>query len=293
MEGEHIKGSPFTVTVKLPVEKLGTPIKTITGVSGPWGVAVNQRGEIIVAESTAHCISIFSPTGEKLQSFSSRGSGPGQFNEPTGVAVDGNSNILVMNSCCIQKFTSKGKFITKVGTYGNGPLQFLNAFNISIHPSDKKIFAVDRPNHRIQILNPDLTFYSSFGSHGSGNGQFTYPWDVAFDSAGNVYVSDSNNHCIQVFTAEGQFLKQFGKKGSGRGELNWPSSITIDSDNMVYVTENINHRVSIFTTDGQFLRSFGTMGTGQGQFNEPCGITIDKRGLIYVSDHNNARLQLF
>ena len=69
VEGEHIKGSPFPVTVKLPVQKLGTPIKTIGGVKNPWGVAVNQRGEIIVAESSEHCVSIFSPTGEKLQSF--------------------------------------------------------------------------------------------------------------------------------------------------------------------------------------------------------------------------------
>ena len=78
-------------------------------------MAVNQRGEIIVAECNARCISIFSPTGEKLQSFGSRGSGPGQFNYPCGVAVDGDGNILVMVSYCIQKFTSNGKFITKVG----------------------------------------------------------------------------------------------------------------------------------------------------------------------------------
>ena len=51
VEGEHIKGSPFTVIVKMPVQKLGAPIKTISGLNKPWGVAVNQRGEIVVAES--------------------------------------------------------------------------------------------------------------------------------------------------------------------------------------------------------------------------------------------------
>ena len=43
VEGDHIKGSPFSVTVKLPVKKLGTPVKTIGGVNKPWGVAFNQR----------------------------------------------------------------------------------------------------------------------------------------------------------------------------------------------------------------------------------------------------------
>ena len=41
VEGNHIKGSPFPITV---IKKLGTPIKTISGVKRPWGVAVNQRG---------------------------------------------------------------------------------------------------------------------------------------------------------------------------------------------------------------------------------------------------------
>ena len=44
VEGKDIKGSSFPVTVKLPVKQLGTPIKTITGLETPWGVAVNQRG---------------------------------------------------------------------------------------------------------------------------------------------------------------------------------------------------------------------------------------------------------
>ena len=82
VEGEHIKGSPFPVTVKLPVQKLGTPIKIIGGVKYPWGVAVNKRGEVIVTEAERHCVSIFSPTGEKLRSFGSRGSRHGQFNNP-------------------------------------------------------------------------------------------------------------------------------------------------------------------------------------------------------------------
>ena len=51
------------------IKKLGTPIKTTSGVKRPWGVAVNQRGEIIVGEGYADCISIFSETGEKLRSF--------------------------------------------------------------------------------------------------------------------------------------------------------------------------------------------------------------------------------
>ena len=292
VEGDHIKGSPFPVTVKLPVVKLGTPIKTISKVKGSWCVAVNQKGEVIVSEGRGHCVSIFSPAGEKLRSFGSKGSGHGQFNEPRGVAVDDGGNILVVdgNNNRIQKFTSDGKFITAVGKEGNKPLEFITPIGIAIHPLNKKVYITECGNHRIQIVNSDLTFSSSIGSYGGDNGQFKYPWDMAFDSAGNVYVADGANHRIQVFTAEGEYLRKFGKKGSGDGELNWPSSITIDSDNMVYVTEDTNHRVSVFTCEGKFLTSFGSGGSGPGQFSGPRGIAVDRNGVVYVSDYNNDRL---
>ena len=292
VEGDHIKGSPFPVTV---VKKLGTSIKTISGVNRPWRMAVNQKGEVIVSESNRYCLSIFSPAGEKLRSFGSQGSGHGQFNRPVGVAVDDGGNILVVEEYNhrIQKFTSDWKFITAVGKEGNKPLEFNNPYGIAIHPLNKKVYVADCWNHRIQILNSDLTFSSSFGSRGGDNGQFEYPWDVAFDSKGNVYVADSENHCIQVFTAEGEYLRKFGKKGRGNGELNWPSSIAIDSDNVVYVTEYYNHRISVFTCEGKFLTSFGSEGNGPGQFKSPRGVAVDKNGVVYVSDCGNDRLQYF
>ena len=294
VEGEHIKGSPFTVTVKLPVQKLGTPTKTISGLKNPWGVAVNQRGEIIVAERYEHCISIFSPAGEKLRSFGSKGSGPGQFNEPRGVAVDDDGNLLVTECNRVQKFTPEHKFITSVGSDGSNHLQFNYPLSVVVSPTNKKIAIAEWHNHRVQILNPDLTFHSSIGSEGSGNGEFNWPHDIAFDSAGNMYVADANNNRIQVFNPEGQFLRQFGKRGKGGGELKFPAGISIDSDDTVYVVEFTNNRVSVFTREGKFLTSFGSLGNGPGEFNSPRALTVDKKhGLMYVSDSGNNRVQIF
>ena len=86
--GEEVRGSPFSVAVKTPVDKLGTQIKTIDGVNQPFGVAVNKEGEVIVAESGRRCVSIFSPTGEKVRTLDTRGTAHGEMNDPCGVAVD-------------------------------------------------------------------------------------------------------------------------------------------------------------------------------------------------------------
>ena len=193
----------------------------------------------------------------------------------------------------IQKFTADGKLLTAVGQFGDKHLEFSSPVGVTINHRNRKVYICDRYNHRIQILNADLTFSDNFASSGRGDGQFNYPWDVAFDSTGNVYVADSSGHCIQVFTAEGKFLKKFGKEGSGDGQLDFPSSVCIDSDDLVYVTEHNNHRVSMFTSEGQFLRSFGTKGKEPGQFNRPGRIEVDKDGLVYVSDRDNNHIQIF
>ena len=286
---QHIRGSPFTVVA---LRKLEAPTRTITGLNHPWGVAVDKRGQIIIAEWGGHCISVYS-SEKRIRSFGQQGSAPGQFQDPRDVAVDRAGNILVVDASNhrIQKFTAEGKFVASVGSKGDKPLQFSGPFSVGISPTEK-VYICDWANHRVQILNPDLTFYTSFGSGGSGDGQFNQPYDVAFDSRGNVYVADSGNHCIQVFTEEGRFLRKFGKRGGGDGELNDPVGVAIDSDDVVYVVEYDNHRISLFTSEGHFLRSFGTQGEGPGQFTHPFGIAVDKDGLMYVCDMSNGRLQI-
>ena len=291
--GQFIRGSPFGVTVKSTVEKLGTPIRTIHGVDRPWGVSVNQKGEVVVSEWGTDRVSVFGPGGEKLRSFGTPASGQGHFFDVREVAVDGEGNILVVDSGNhrIQKFTSGGQFLTSVGTEGNGELQF--TFPTGIIVVSGKLYVTDTGNDCVQVLNSDLTFSSTFGKRGDGKGQFYYPTGIACDSAGEVYVADTYNHRIQVFTAEGKFVRMFGRRGQGMGELSSPYGIAIDSGNMVYVSERDNCRVSVFTTKGQFVTSFGRRGKGPGEFMCPRGLTVDDCGVVYVCDKHNNRCDVF
>ena len=291
VEGQHIRGSPFTISAKSPVEKLGTPILTLHGLLKPRGVAINQRGEVIVTEEDGHCVSVFSPIGKKLRSFGSRGTGQGQFESPRGVAVDGKGNILVTDhgNHRIQKFTPKGQFLTVVGTEGEGPLQFEHPSYIAFNAANK-VYVCDYNNYRVQVLNSDLTFSSSFGKRGSGKGQFDRPRGIACDSTGKVYVVDDGNHRVQVFTAEGKLLRMYGR---GKEELSLPEGVAIDSYDMVYVSEYSTNRVSVFTSEGVFVTSFGCHGSGPGQFVYPCGVAVDNSGVVYVCDLNNNRVQIF
>ena len=291
IEEQPIFKSPFTVTV-LP--NFTAPAKVIGDVKSPWGIAVREGGEMVVAESSGHCISIISGNGEK-KSFGTRGLGLGQFNRPEGVAIDTGGNILVADhdNHRIQQLSSTGKHLRTVGTYGSGPLQFSNSIGIAVHPHTGKVYVADTGNHRIQVLNSDLTYSSSFGRKGSNNGEFDHPWDIATDREGNVYVADYCNHRIQVFTVDGVYLRQFGKKGGREGKLKHPASIAIDSGNVMYISEYGNNCISIFSTDGEFIKSFGGQGKDPAQFDSPYGVAVDKKGTLYVSDSDNGRIQIF
>jgi tripartite motif-containing protein 2/3/tripartite motif-containing protein 71 len=286
VEGRHIRGSPFSLTVTSPVEKLGIPILTIGSVEGPLGVAMNRRGEVVVTEWEGHCVSVFSPSGEKLRSFGTRGSNQGEFDSPHGVAVDGEGNILVADrdNHRIQKFSPEGQFLTAVGTKGSEPLQFSYPVEVAFNATNDKIYVADEGDHHIQVLNSDLTFSSTFGKKGGGQGRLNRPCGIACDSTGKVYVADTDNHRVQVFSAEGKFLTMFGSRGHDQGEMDTPVSIAVDTSGMVYVVERNNFRISVFTSDGVVVSSFGKRGKGPGEFSWLSGVAVDNSGIVYVCD---------
>ncbi len=291
-ESQHIRGSPFSVTVRSPVLKFGPPMLTIKDVEGPWAVTVAPSGEVVVASWNKHCVSVFSPSGKKLRSFGSQGSKDKEFTNPRGVAVDAKGNILVVdnNRERLQKFTAKGEFVCAVGSSGSGHLEFTYLRAIAFNRANNKIYVAEGSD-RIQILNSDLTYAGMFGKTGNGNGQFHEPWDVACDSTGKVYVADASNNRIQVFTAGGEFLMVF--RGEGRGKLSFPVAVAVDTSGLIYVSESDNNRVSIFSPVGEYQASFGTIGTGLGQFRRPRGLAIDSSGIVYVCDLANNRIQMF
>ena len=271
-----------------------TPVRTITELNHPWGVAVSDDGHVIVTEFSGNCVTILDNEGKKMKSFGGEGgSGNVQFTGPRGVAITPDNFILVSDmSHSIQKISMDGDSIASGGERGSGPLQFNFPSGIAISPMTGQVYIADRNNHRIQVLNPDLTFSHSFGSKGSANGQFNVPRDIAIDSQGLVYVTDWGNHRIQKFSPNGKFVAQFGSYGCGPGQLNWPCGITIDTagTGLVYVSEFSNHRVSVFTSDGVFVSSFGRYGSNIDQFDRPHGLTFNREGLLYVCDYYNNRL---
>ena len=315
INGENIRGSPFKVVVRssIAVHALQSgPIEIMEDLNYPNAIAIqSDRTRVVTENNTLHRVSFFDSEGGKISSFGGKGSGPGQFLSPNGIAVDAHDNILVVDSGNhrIQKFSKSGEFISQVGHKGSRKLQFKSPIGISVDHVSGKIFVADTHNHRIQVLNEDLSFSHEFGKKGKGNSKFVHPLDISVSVNGNVFVADSGNDRIQVFTTDGRYLRWIGQDGNHHSILDRPRSIAVDCSenivvscshqNRVYVFDKHGYLLTVLGKHGDFSRvshemmSIASRGNGPGEFNLPLGVTIDNGGFVYVIDNGNSRMQMY
>jgi hypothetical protein len=147
-------------------------------------------------------------------------------------------------------------------------------------------YVADRSNTQIDQydVTSGSTFVRSWGSSGSGPGQFTRPQEVTVDSAGNVYVTDRDNGRVQEFTPDGTFIRQFGSSGTGPGQLSQPIDVAIDSQGNVWVADHTNFKLVKFAPDGRFLADYDHVGPGTARRVRPEAVSIAPNGDVYVAD---------
>ena len=273
VNGTQIAGSPFQVFAKIHPTELGEPVTVVKGVGNPWGLALNNKRQLVVAEHAVKRVTVFDKDGKMVQAITHE-----KLLHPAGVAVDEDDNIYVTDNgnSSLFKFSKEGKLMKTVGRKGTRPEEFNDPTCIKLF--NDRLYVCDRKNHRVQILNTELEYVNSFGGYGDRDGRFNIPNDIAQDGAGNLFVTDANNHRVQVFDCNGQFLYAFSRKDAASKQLNVPVGICIGSDQFVNVCDNRNKCISMFTIHGEFATSYGPI-------NSPFGIVVDNDGFVYVCEY--------
>ncbi|MCI0540546.1 MAG: hypothetical protein L0Z50_35550 [Verrucomicrobiales bacterium] len=247
--------------------------------NAPWGVAVDNSGNVYVAETVNHIIRKLRPVGSDWAVTTLAGSpnplgnggsadGTGSaagFSFPRGLAVDNAGNLYVAdaNNNTIRRVTPAGSVTTRAGSAGQigstdgvaAAARFNSPFGVAVD-SATNIYVADTLNHTIRKVTPArvvTTIAGQAGSPGSadgiGNGaRFDFPSSIAVDSGGNVYVADTYNNTIRKLTLVG---------------TNW-----------------------VVTTLGGMPGFYGTAdGSGStARFGNPNGVAVDSAGNIYVAD---------
>ena len=212
----------------------------------PTGVAVDEDGNIYVADKESHRLFKFNSDGKFVKTVGGRGGRTGQFDFPYGIALSKDNKLFVCDcdNHRIQVFDTNLKFISCFGKEGRGEGEFNYPFDLTFDPAGD-VYVTDSNSHRVQVFSQNGTFLRTFGRRGSGLGELFYPYGICVDHD-YVYVVENENDRVSVFYTFGAFIASFGRRGSGEGELSNPHGITIDQDGFLYVCDSSNNRIQVF-----------------------------------------------
>jgi DNA-binding beta-propeller fold protein YncE len=220
-----------------------------------------------------------------------KGTGKGEFDSPTGIAVDASGNILVADTGNgrIEKFSPSGAFLSIIATKGTGHGQLGDPNGIAIDRAGN-IYVAEAGNHRVQKLAHDGTFIGEWKGPDLG---FYGPRRIAIGADDSIYVVDQGNSRIVKFNPDGTVVTSWGSKGNGDGQFNDPTSVAVDpATNKVYVADPRNKRIQVFDDNGKFVTKWSVPEWGQ-----PVGfedLAIDSQtGRLYASSANMAAVLVF
>ena len=203
------------------------------------------------------------------------------FGEVAGVAVNSKGHVFVFSrgrttgpayaaaAAQLLEFNSYGRFVREIGHHLYG---WSYAHAVKVDPQDN-IWAVDKGSDMVIKFSPDGRVAMVFGRKQEASDEDTAPLkhvkpplapidgmfrqvtDIAWDSAGNGYISDGYvNSRVAKVDRNGNWLKSWGEPGSGPGQFVTPHSIAVDSEDHVYVADRGNRRIQVFDDQGKFLR---------------------------------------
>ncbi len=124
-------------------------------------------------------------------------------------------------------------------------------------PSDPRLRARDEAVAAAGARPADLPDQGTPGS------TFSRPSDVAWDKAGNIYITDGmagNVNRVAKFNKDGNFIRQWGSTGAEQGQFSGPKALAVDAQGNVYVLDSGNKRVQVFDGDGAFKSQFSFTG---------------------------------
>src|SRR6266508_3636155 len=228
------------------------------------GLTVGPDESVYCVDESAHCIYKFTLAGELLLTIGTRGNpadtgydgtpasirGGPPFNRPTNLAVAPSGDLYVSDgygNCKVHRFSPSGELMQSWGEPGTAPGEFNLPHGVAVDTAGNVLVA-DRENDRLQVFSPEGRFLAEWTD-------VQRPTNIAFDAAGNIFVSE--------------LWWRVGQRSETRGEI----------------LEDRPARVSVFAPDGRLLARWGGPDrTAPGNFIASHDVAVDSRGDVYVAE---------
>ena len=254
VKNEEITGSPFRVFVKVPLSQLGQNVREIKGgLYSPWGISINNKQQLVVAETGGKKITIMERDGKKAQTIECA-----EFIDPRGVAttVDGAIYVTDTHAKCLFKFNSKEKLLKTVCNELQMPYSVKNIQN--------QLYVVDKASQLVKIFDMDCNVVGTIQIKECPN-----PMDIT-EGPDGLYVAGSN---ISVYSHNGVFIHHLNLQPSSL-KLSRFRGICFDSSGRI-IASDCHNGVYIFKPSGECVGHVDVIRC-------PAGVTVDEDGFVYV-----------
>ena len=206
VNGKEIAGSPFRVFVKIHPTQLGQPVRAITGPYYPWGIAINSKHQLMVAEADGKKITIMEQDGKRVQNIECD-----KFKRPRGVATGPDGAIYVTDNSaqCLFKLDKEGKLLKTVQNNLKTPY--------TVKLIQNQLYVADYSSDLVKIFDTDCNVVGTIQTK-----ECPKPYDITVGEDG-LYVAGCHGHgkiAVYRCAPNGQFLRH----------LNINSSLNLSGD---------------------------------------------------------------
>ena len=300
-------GEAYPLVSNWPRSAYGVTIGQVAGVGvdSHGNVFVFQRaervweGEELALEfiPSQTVLVLDAETGDLLGSW-----GADMFVMPHGLTIDHEDNLWLTDVGLHQvfKFDRAGNLLMVLGergVAGEDSAHFNMPTDVAVAPDGSFYVSNGYRNSRVIKFSAEGDYITSWGSFGTGTGQFDVPHSLALDSQGHVYVADRGNARLQIFDEDGQFITEWKGKSLGR-----PWAVRISATGDLFIIDGGDQaefwpdraRILKLDPEGEILASFGLSGDAPGQFVWPHAIALGSNDELYVGEVSTGmRIQKF
>ncbi len=184
---------------------------------------------------------------------------------------------------------------TVFGTNGSVADNLIAATSMALD-NNSNIYVNDVAVGKIVKYDPSGTELTTWGSWGIGDGEFAFPFQMAFDVVKNrILITDTINRRVQIFDTDGNYLSQWGGWNDQNYNFNVPQLITVNPVNgdILVVDAAKNYRVQHFDSDLNFIREWGGNGNLDAMFVGITSIAVNSIGEVFISDFSLKKIKKY
>jgi DNA-binding beta-propeller fold protein YncE len=254
----------------------------------PIALATDKQGKIYVTDAGDSNVKVYSPNGQYIKSFGSKGTGNKQFAYPYGIAVLPNGDLVVADSVNlnVRVFSNNGSYKRTV----LDTKQKIRPGSLAIN-DDGQICISDLLNHQIVVIDSQGKVSRKLKPV---NSSLKYPQEVVIgQGTQELWVADSGNFAVKRIDQKGLVTKTIREWGNPRQPFSLVRGIGVDNLNRLMVADTVNGTIRVMTQDGKDVFSFDGKDSPAGAMIYPSFIWVDGYGKIYITDRGTGLVQVW